>query len=245
MARPLIRSSNPVLSDARFRDAVGEGRMTIGGTVARAFVLGLLVIGSSAYTWWQLESDPAAAPMYIMGGLIGGLILALLTSFKPHLAPWTAPIYAVVEGLAIGALSMIYNATYAGLPMMAVGLTFGVFLSMLALYALRIVRVTARFRSIIVAAIGGILVFYLIDIVLGLFGVNIPAVHEGGAIGIGVSLVTSGVAAASLLLNFDTIERATAAGAPKRMEWFGAFGLIVTLVWLYIELLNLLRKLRD
>lgn len=219
--------------------------MTVAGTAMRAIVLLGLVIASSAYTWWQLAPEPAAAGPYIMGGLIGGLVLAMITVFKPHLAPWTAPLYAVTEGLALGGLSMLMNAQYAGLPLQAVVLTFGVFIAMLGLYSFRVVRVTDRFRTVITGAILGIMVFYLINMVIGFFGVAIPGVNGGGPLGIGVSLLTSGVAAFALLLDFDRIEQAVAAGAPKTMEWFGAFGLVVTLVWLYIELLNLLRKMRD
>lgn len=245
MARSFLRSSNPTLSPARFRDAAGEGVMTVAGTAGRALVLLLLVMGSAAYTWWQLAPDPAAAPTYVMGGLIGGLVIALATIFRPQWAPRTAPIYAVVEGMALGALSMMLNAAYAGLPMQAVALTFGVFLVMLALYAFRVVTVTQRFRTVMMSAILGVMAFYVINLVMGLFGVRIAAIHEGGPIGIGISLVTTAIASLALLLDFDRIEEGARAGAPKYMEWFGAFGLIVTLVWLYIELLNLLRKLRD
>lgn len=219
--------------------------MTVAGTALRALILLGLVIASSAYTWWQLAPTPAAAGPYVMGGLIGGLVLALITVFKPHLAPWTAPLYAVTEGLALGALSMLINIQYAGLPVQAVMLTFAVFLAMLGLYAFRVVRVTDRFRTVITGAIMGIMVFYLINMVMGFFGASIPGVNGGGPLGIGVSLLTSGVAALALLLDFDRIEQSVEAGAPKMMEWYGAFGLLVTLVWLYVELLNLLRKMRD
>lgn len=245
MARPFLRSTNPTLSPARFGAATGAGTMTLAGTAFRAFVLLLLVVGSSAYTWWQLAADPVAAPAYVMGGMIGGLVLALVTMFVPRISPWTAPIYAVVEGIALGALSMLLDARYAGLPRMAVLLTLGVFGSMLALYAFRVVRVTQRMRTVVTSAILGIMAFYLISFVMGFFGVQIPAVHEGGPLGVGVSLFIVGVASFALLLDFDRIEQAAAAGAPKHMEWYGAFGLIVTLVWLYVEMLNLLRKLRD
>jgi len=245
MPSPALRSSNPALAPERFRDAVGEGHMTVTGTALRTMILLLLVGGSASYTWWQLAPDPAAAGPYIMGGMIGGLVLAMITIFKPHLAPWTAPLYAVTEGLALGALSMLMNIQYAGLPVQAVMLTLAVFLGMLALYAFRIIRVTERFRAIMVGAIFGIMLFYLGQMLLGFFGVTFPGVNGGGTLGIGISIITAGVAALSLLLDFDRIEQASAAGAPKMMEWYGAFGLIVTLVWLYIELLNLLRKMRD
>ena len=245
MARELLRSSNPALSTSRFEHVAGEGVMTVTGTAWRAFVLLLLVIGSAGYTWSQLAAEPHRAPTYMWGGFIGGLVLALVTIFKPRLAPWTSPIYAVVEGMALGAISMLYNAAYAGLPVQAVALTFGVFAVMLVLYATRIVKVTERFRSIMVAAVLGIMAFYLLSMVLGLFGVQIPLVHEGGPVGIAVSVVTTGVAALVLLLDFDRIEHGVRAGAPKFMEWYGAFGLLMTLVWLYLEILRLLSKLRD
>lgn len=245
MARQLLRSSNPALSTSRFEHVVGDGVMTITGTAWRAFLLLMLVIGSAGYTWSQLALEPQRATTYMWGGFIGGLVLALITIFKPRLAPWTAPLYAVVEGLALGSLSMMINAAYAGLPMQAVGLTFAVFLVMLALYALRIVKVTQRFRSIMLGAMLGVMAFYLLSMVLGLFGVQIPLVHQGGPVGIAVSVVTTGIAALVLLLDFDQIENGVKAGAPKFMEWYGAFGLLLTLVWLYLEILRLLSKLRD
>lgn len=245
MRRSLLRSSNPTLSPARFRDATGEGTMTVAGTALRSLVLLFLVVGSAAYTWWKLIPEPSLGPTLVMGGLIAGLAVALVTVFRPRLAPWTSPIYAVVEGMALGSLSMMLNAAYAGLPMQAVALTFGVFLAMLAVYGLRIVRVTQRLRAAIMSAVLGVMIFYVLTLVLGLFGVRIPAIHEGGPIGIGISLATTAIAALALLLDFDLIEEGAKAGAPKFMEWYGAFGLLVTLVWLYVELLNLLRKLRD
>lgn len=245
MARQLLGSSNPALTTSRFEHVVGDGAMTITGTAWRAFLLLMLVIGSSAYTWSQLALEPHRATTYMWGGFIGGLVLALITIFKPRLAPWTAPLYAVVEGLALGSLSMMINAAYAGLPVQAVGLTFAVFAVMLALYALRIVKVTQRFRSVMLGAMLGVMAFYLLSMVLGLFGVQIPLVHQGGPVGIAVSVVTTGIAALVLLLDFDQIENGVKAGAPKYMEWYGAFGLLLTLVWLYLEILRLLSKLRD
>lgn len=245
MPRSFLRSSNPTLSPARFRDVTGAGVMTVTGTALRSLALLLVVMGSAAYTWWRLIPEPSLAPTLVMGGVIGGLVIALLTMFRPQLSPWTSPVYAVVEGMALGSLSMLMDARYAGLPVQAVALTFGVFAAMLALYAFRVVRVTQRLRTVITGAVLGIMVFYLLTFVLGLFGVRIPAIHEGGPIGIGISLLTTGVAAFALLLDFDMIEQGAQGGAPKFMEWYGAFGLLVTLVWLYVEILNLLRKLRD
>lgn len=245
MARPLFRSSNPTLSPARFETATGDGVMTITGTAWRALALLALVVGSSAYTWWQLAADPAAATTYVWGGMIGGLVIALLTIFVPKLAPWTAPIYAVVQGLFLGSLSMLFDMAYAGLPRQAVVLTLGVFAAMLLLYVTRVIRVTQRMRAVITSAVVGIMLLYVVSLVLRLFGTTMPFLHEGGPIGIGLSLFIVGVASFALLLDFDNIEQAAAAGAPKYMEWFGAFGLIVGLVWLYLEMLRLLSKLRD
>jgi uncharacterized YccA/Bax inhibitor family protein len=167
----------------------------------------------------------------------------MVTVFKPHLAPITAPLYAVLEGLILGALSANYQARWAGLPMQAVGLTFMVFLAMLVVYRTGIIKVTDKFRFGVAAATGGIVLFYVLSIVLSMFGVRIPMVHDSGMIGIGFSLVVVGVAALNLVLDFDLIENGVAAGAPKFMEWYAAFGLLVTLVWLYLEMLRLLSKL--
>ena len=236
--------SNPALARGRFSKVEGTGQMSVVGTAIRALILLALVTATAGYTWWQLAPAPDASGPYILGGLLGGLVLGLVTVSKPALAPWTAPLYAVAEGLALGALSMLMNMSYPGLPVQAVMVTFAVALAMFGLYAFRVIRVTAAFRSVVVGAMGGILLFYLAQIVLGFFGIAIPGVNGSGPIGIGVSVVTAGVAALALLLDFDRIERGAEGGTPKVMEWYGAFGLIVTLVWLYVEILDLLRKLR-
>jgi uncharacterized YccA/Bax inhibitor family protein len=242
-----MRTSNPALREEYFRrhpSAAGEGVMTLNGTTTKSFLLILLAIFSAAFTWREsLGGNPGIlTPAMLVGGL-GGFVVAMVTVFKPHLSPITAPLYAVLEGLLLGALSARYEARWAGLPMQAVGLTFMVFVAMLLVYRSGIIQVTDRFRFGIAAATGGIALFYLLSIVLSMFGVRIPLVHEAGIVGIGFSLVVVGVAALNLILDFDLIEGGVKAGAPRYMEWYAAFGLLVTLVWLYLEILRLLSKL--
>jgi uncharacterized YccA/Bax inhibitor family protein len=186
------------------------------------------------------------------GGLIGGLILAIITCFKKTWAPVTAPLYAIVEGLFVGGVSIVYydiagqqgfGGTGGSIVMQAVVLTFGVLFTMLAAYRSGIIRATEKFRMGVVAATGGIMLFYLVAIILGFFGVNIPHLHEATPLGIGISVFIIIIAALNLVLDFDLIENGAKQGAPKYMEWFCAFGLIVTLVWLYIEILRLLAML--
>ena len=242
-----MRTSNPALKDEYFkRDAAlaSEGAMTLQGTVGKSFLLVLLAVFSAAFTWHEYQTNPAILMPALLVGGIGGFILALVTIFKPRLAPITSPFYAVLEGLLLGAISARYEAYRGGIAIQAVGLTFMVFLAMLTLYQTRVIKVTDKFRLGVVAATGGIALFYLLSIVLSLFGVQIPMVHESGAVGIGFSLIVVGVAALNLALDFDFIERGVQAQAPRHMEWYGAFGLLVTLVWLYLEMLRLLSKLQ-
>jgi len=220
--------------------------MTLNGTTMKSFLLIGLAIFSAAFTWREYLGGNAGilTPAILVGGL-GGFIVAMVTIWKPHLAPISAPIYAVLEGLLLGALSARYEARWQGLPIQAVGLTFMVFLAMLIVYRTGIIKVTDKFRFGVAAATGGIALFYLLSIVLSLFGVGIPLVHGAGMVGIGFSLVVVGVAALNLVLDFDLIENGVRANAPKYMEWYAAFGLMVTLVWLYLEILRLLSKIRS
>lgn len=243
-----MRTSNPALKEGTFvgaRAGAGEPAMTLQGTATRSLVLVLLTLFAAAFTWDAVAGgNPGiVGPATLVGGL-GGLAVALLTVFRPHLSPYTAPIYAVLEGLLLGGVSALYNARFAGLPLQAVGLTFGVFIAMLVVYRTGLVRVTDRFRLGVVAATGGIMVMYLLSWVLGFFGVPMAFLHDSSPLSIGISLVVVVVAALNLVLDFDFIERGVAHGAPKHMEWYAAFGLLVTLVWLYLELLRLLSKLQ-
>lgn len=242
-----MRTSNPALKEEYFRRdpaALAQGVMTMQGTTTKSFLLILLAVFSAAFTWREYLSGNTGIlmPAILVGG-IGGFIVALVTVFKPRLAPITAPFYAVLEGLLLGAISARYEAQWAGLPIQAVGLTFMVFLAMLLVYRTGLIKVTEKLRFGIVAATGGIMLFYVLSILLSFVGVQIPLVHGSGVIGIGFSLVVVGVAALNLVLDFDLIENGVKAQAPKYMEWYGAFVLLVTLVWLYLEMLRLLSKI--
>jgi uncharacterized YccA/Bax inhibitor family protein len=243
-----MRTSNPALKERTFTDvraAAGEAAMTVEGTASKSLLLLLLVVFAASFTWRAVATGNVGIlmPALLVGGL-GGLIVALITVFKPTVSPYTAPIYAVLEGLLLGAISQLYNARWAGLPLQAVGLTFGVFLALLIVYRLGLVRATEKFRMGVVAATGGIMVMYLLSFVLGFFGVQMNFLHDSSPLSIGISIVIVVVAALNLVLDFDFIERGAAVRAPKYMEWYGAFGLLVTLVWLYLEILRLLSKLQ-
>lgn len=247
----LFKSGNPALSEKIFDKAIGAQHtdvMTVRGTLNKFGILFLLVMATAGLAWKMAASGVNVMP-YMIASIIGGLILALITIFKPQWAAWTAPLYALVEGFFLGTISSYYNFAFAKLApniiTQAVGLTFGVVIAMFALYYFRVIKATERFKSVVITATAGIAIFYLISIVLGLFGVSIPFIHEGSTIGIIFSLVVVGIAALNLILDFDMIEQGAQRGAPKYMEWYGAFGLLVTIVWLYLEILRLLAKLSD
>ena len=251
----MLRSSNPALKDSTFLDlssgsvvAGNAGTMSLNGTVNKTGLLLLMTVMTAAFAWSQTmtangEVAPAAMG-YLLGGGIGGLVLALVTIFKKQWSPVTAPLYALVEGLFLGAISAMYNAQFQGIVLQAVMLTFGIMFALLFAYRTGLVKATENFKLGVTAATGGIALIYLATIGLGLFGIKIPYIHESGLIGIGFSLVVVVIASLNLVLDFDFIESGVEAGAPKYMEWYGAFGLMVTLIWLYLELLRLLSKLR-
>lgn len=254
-----MRSGNPVLKDSTFLDlssgSVYPGSanaMSLNGTVNKTGILLLLTILTSAFAWSQtmvqtpegMQVAPGAM-IYMIGGAIGGFVLALITAFKKEWSPITAPLYALVEGFFLGSISAIYNAQFEGIVLQAVMLTFGTLFALLFAYRSGLIKATENFKLGVAAATGGIALIYLATIVLGLFGIKIPYIHESGLIGIGFSLFVIVVAALNLVLDFDFIESGVEAGAPKYMEWYGAFGLMVTLVWLYIEFLRLLAKLQS
>jgi uncharacterized YccA/Bax inhibitor family protein len=248
-----MRTSNPALSDAFFgrhaQLATERGAlMSMQGTLNKTFLLLAIAAATAFWTWSRFlaagRALEAVAPM--MGiGVIGGLVLCLVLCFKASWAPVGAPIYAALEGLFIGGLSSILEVRFPGIVLQAVGLTFGVFLVMLVLYSTRVLRATPAFTKGVIAATLGVALLYLASMIMGMFGARIPYIHEGGAIGIGFSLFVVGLAALNLILDFDTIEKGAQQGAPKYMEWYGGFALLVTLVWLYVEILRLLAKLND
>jgi len=245
-----MRTSNPTLNDKAFRNegvAFGQEVMTISGTVNKAGILLLLALATSVWTWnlfLHSRTPEAVMPLVLVGG-IGGFIVAMVTVFKKQWSPVTAPMYALLEGLVLGSVSAIFELRWPGLPIQAVSLTFGVLIVLLLAYRSRLIPVTDKFRIGIVAATGGIALFYLAQFILGFFGIHFTAVNGSGPIGIGFSVLVVIIASLNLVLDFDFIERGAQAGAPKYMEWYGAFGLMVTLIWLYFEMLRLLSKLRD
>jgi uncharacterized YccA/Bax inhibitor family protein len=244
-----LRTANPALNDRAFanlRSTEGAQAMTIQSTVNKtAILLGLVVIAASV-TWRMATGveGPRAMMPWMIGGLIGGLIFSLATIFKREWSPVTAPAYALCEGLLLGAISSIFEVQYPGIAIQAVTLTFGTLACLLVAYRSRLIRATENFKLGVVAATGAIALLYLLSWVLGMFGVSMGFLHQGGTVGILVSVAITVVAALNLVLDFDFIESGAARGAPKYMEWYGAFGLLVTLVWLYLEILRLLAKAR-
>ncbi len=235
-------------SEARSGEEAWRSRMTLDGVVLRGLVLGPIVLAAGWFGWQSVDVVDGVVtsfPGWLLPVLLGAFAVAMVTIFKPRLSPYTAPVYAALEGLVLGAISALYNARYEGIVLQAVLLTGGVFAVMLGLYSKRIVKVDDRLRRGIIAATGAVMVVYLVSIVANLFGANVPFIHDSGPVGILFSLVVVGIASANLLLDFDLIERGVQNGAPKWMEWYAAFGLLVTLVWLYLELLRLLSKLRS
>ena len=256
----MIRSGNPALKESTFLDlgsgtvvSRDAGAMTLNGTVNKTGILLLLSVLTAAFAWTQSvvtgpDGTAMVAPgvtIYALGGAIGGFILAMVTVFKKTWSPVTAPLYALVEGFFLGAISAVFELKYPGIVFQAVVLTFGTLGALLAAYRSGLIRATENFKLGVVAATGGIALVYLVSMGLRLFGKDIPLIHESGLVGIGFSLFVVVIAALNLVLDFDFIANATEKGAPKYMEWYGAFGLMVTLVWLYLEFLRLLSKLQS
>lgn len=256
----MIRSGNPALKESTFLDlgsgtvvSRDAGAMTLNGTVNKTGILLLLSVLTAAFAWTQsVVTSPDGTAMvapgvtiYALAGAIGGFILAMVTVFKKTWSPVTAPLYALVEGFFLGAISAVFELKYPGIVFQAVVLTFGTLGALLAAYRSGLIRATENFKLGVVAATGGIALVYLVSMGLRLFGKDIPLIHESGLVGIGFSLFVVVIAALNLVLDFDFIESGVEAGAPKYMEWYGAFGLMVTLVWLYIEFLRLLAKLQS
>jgi uncharacterized YccA/Bax inhibitor family protein len=245
----LMKTSNPALGENTFREVSGFAgdAMTVSGTVNKAGILMLLCVASAAWTWNRFfaTGDPASVmPMLAIGG-IGGFILAMVTIFKKDWAGITAPLYALAEGALLGGISAMFEVRFKGIAIQAVMLTFGTLVAMLLVYRSGLIKVNDKFRIGVIAATGGIALFYLAQFILGFFGISFHAVNSGSPIGIGFSLLVVGIAALNLVLDFDLIENGARYNAPKYMEWYSAFALMVTLVWLYLEVLRLLSKFRS
>jgi len=223
--------------------SAGAPVMTINGTINKIGLMLLLVIGAAAYTWKiVMGENPGSAGTLAMVGAIGGFIMAMITVFRPQSSAITAPIYAILEGLFLGAISAIINARYPGVAFQAVLLTIGTLFTMLFLYRSGYIRATPKFRRGVMMATGAVFFAYMISWIMGMFGMSVGFMHSNGPLGILINLVIIVIAALNLIMDFDFIEKGSQMGAPKYMEWYGAFGLMVTLIWLYIEFLRLLSR---
>jgi uncharacterized YccA/Bax inhibitor family protein len=245
-----MRTANPALRDQTFTGfgrVAAEEQMTIQGTVNKALLLLLCVLITATWTWniFYRTMNPQAVMPLLLVGAVGGLIVALVTVFKQAWARVTAPVYALLEGLVIGGVSAVAEAQYPGIVIQAVGLTFGTCLALLLAYKSGMIRASENFKLGVVAATGGIALLYVATLVLGFFGVRLSFIYQSTGLGIAFSLFVVVIAALNLVLDFDFIEQGAAAGAPRYMEWYAAFGLMVTLIWLYLEILRLLMKLRS
>lgn len=242
------KTGNPVLNSKAFTQTgvITGDRMTVAGTIGKSVILLVLLTMTAGWVWsrFYAEGTVESVSPYMIGGVIGGLVFALAASFKPNWSPIAAPLYAICEGLAIGGFSAIFELRYHGIVIQAVGLTLAVAFGMLGLYSTGIIKVTDRLRRMVIAATTGIMLFYLVTWIISFFGVDTSLVYGHSGLSIGISLVIVAIAAFNLVLDFDVISRQTAAGAPRFMEWYGAFALMVTLVWLYLEILRLLANTR-
>ncbi|MEI6073663.1 MAG: Bax inhibitor-1/YccA family protein [Verrucomicrobiae bacterium] len=235
--------NNPLFNENRIQSIActsGEA-MTVSGTIHKTTLLAAVTAGTATLAW-SLGSTPFAVPVMI-GGLIFGLISVFAASWKPTLSPVLAPVYAVCEGAALGVISAMYNHQSGGLVAQAVLITFGILFAMLALFQFRVIRVTEKFRSVVFACTAGIALMYLVNLGLSLFHINMPFLNGGGSLGILLSLGIIVIASLNFLVDFDNIEKGAAANAPKYYEWLAGLGVLVTLVWLYVEVLRLLLNL--
>ena len=245
----LFKSGNPTLTEKQFQQTVtiSDGStMTVRGTMNKFGFLMLMVMAGAAFAWNYFNAGKDISPLLLTGAL-GGLVVALVIVFKKEWSGFLAPAYAILEGLFVGAISAYFNfmfqEKYPDIIMHAVLITFAVAASMYLLYTFRVIKVTEKFRSVLIIATASIALFYLLTWVLGFFGIHFAFLSTGSTFGIVFSLIVVVIAALNLLLDFDMIEQGAALGAPKYMEWYGAFGLLVTIVWLYLEILRLLSKL--
>jgi len=240
-------SSNPALNkrvfERAFADSVAE-TMTVRGAIHKTVLLAMLALLTATYVWRWLMSgaDPATVMPVMIAGAIGGLVFALITTFKLEWSAFTTPVYALCEGLFLGGISAIFERMIPGIAIQAIGLTFGVLFLMLFLYRTGVIRATEKLKMGIVAATGAVALFYIVSMIANLFGANI-SVFNMGLVGVGIQFLIVGIAAFNLILNFNFIEEGEYRNAPKYIEWYSAFSLLVTIVWLYVEILKLLAVL--
>ena len=239
-----MRSGNPALKANTFTGITartGGQAMTIQGATNKTLILLGLVSLTAFWAW----GNPQASTVLIFPAIILGLVVAIATVMKKEWSPVTAPIYAALEGIALGAISLFFEKQYPGIVKQAVGLTFGVLFSLLIIYKSRLIKVTENFKMGVFAATGGIALFYIVSMVASFFGVRFTVIYGNSLVSIGFSVFVVVIAALNLVMDFDFIEKGAEHKAPKYMEWYGAFGLMVTLVWLYLEILRLLAKLQS
>ncbi len=262
----LFKSSNPALGSQVFQNAkmgmdrsmqasnenalsrpaaAGQEVMTISGTVNKVAFMGLIVFAFAAATWFAVLANPALGAPLSIGGAIAGLVTAMVIIFKKTWAPMLAPVYCLFEGLFVGGVSVSYAAMYEGIVVQAVFLTIGILFALLGVYKSGLIKVTENFKLMVAAATGGVFIFYIIAFVLSFWGISVPLIHSSSMMGIGFSFFVIALASMNLVIDFDFIEEGAEVGAPKYMEWYAAFGLMVTLIWLYIEILRLLAKLQS
>lgn len=242
----LIKSGNPALSDNRLKVETlsNEAKMTAKGAVKKTLVLLAIVVLTGSLSWSMAESNPSLAQALTIGGGIAGFITALIIIFKQTTAPILSPLYAVFQGAFLGAISMLYENLYDGIVLQAILITLCILLVMLSLYQHGVIKVTQKFRMGVIAATGGVALVYFFSFIMGFFGVQIPYIHGSGIMGIGFSVVIVVIASLNLALDFDFFDKGEEHQLPKYMEWYGAFGLMITLIWLYLEILRLLSKTR-
>lgn len=265
MDKKPYKTSNPALNEKVFEDsgqsgslgaASGHGTslsagepMTMGGTVTKSYFLVGLTVAACSVTWHYAYSATVGTEAifpWVLGAMLIGFVVAMVIIFNPRISPALSPFYAIFEGLALGGISAHYESAYPGIVMQSVGLTLCVFLAMLLTFTSGLIKPTEKFRMGVVAATGGVALFYLVSIVLSFgFHMNVPLIHDSGLLGIGFSVFVVVLAALNLVLDFDFIQTGVTKKAPKYLEWYAAFGLLVTLVWLYIEVLRLVSKLRS
>ena len=232
------RSGNPAFSQGfGINENISGEAMTLDGTVNKTGILLALCVGGAYFGW--------NSPGLVMPAILIGFVIALFTIFRPKNSPYTAPAYAAIEGVALGGITMIFEAQYPGIGIQAIGLTFGILASLLFCYKSGIIKPTENFRLMIFAGTMGIFILYLVSFIMSFFGNSIGFIHSNGLFGIGFSLFVVAIASLNLVLDFDLIEEGAEKGMPKYLEWYGAFSLMVTLIWLYLEILRLLAKIRS
>jgi uncharacterized YccA/Bax inhibitor family protein len=247
----LFKSGNPALNKKTFAEVgtinVGENEMTLEGTVHKASFLLLLVIASALYTWntFLITRDFSSVGQLVAFGCIGGFVVGLITVFNKPFSPYLSPVYAVLQGLSLGGLSAAMDDRYPGIVIQALFLTFGIFAVLLIIYKLKIIEASENFKLIVTSATAGLALYYLASFGLSFAGVDLPFIHENDMGGIIFSLFAVVLASLNLVVDFDFIEQGAKSKAPKYMEWYGAFGLMVTIIWLYLEILRLLAKSRS